>query len=185
MELTKASDGQLRASFSAEELAALHLTYDTLDYNNVETKCAVWQVLAEAKQRFRIDAAGSRLYIRAYPGSEGGCKLCIRLLDGSSDRDAGEDGALAAPESAAVTPVRAVQAYAFTHLEHLIDACRYLSAFSVPDCGLFLDAEERFLLILRSEEPFFALCEFGSPAAPEDARTLLCDRDTVATLSAL
>ncbi|MBQ7365162.1 MAG: adaptor protein MecA [Clostridia bacterium] len=73
-------DKKLKIALQKEELAVYGLTVEGFDYSNVETKKALWQILAKAKSEVGFDAADQALYVEVYPSRRGGCEIFVTKL---------------------------------------------------------------------------------------------------------
>lgn len=80
MELTLISDSKLKVRLTRGELDGFSLTCETLDYDNTETKYALWSILKEAKSQTGFDTARERLYIKVYPQPDGGCDMLVAKI---------------------------------------------------------------------------------------------------------
>ncbi|MBQ8858425.1 MAG: adaptor protein MecA [Clostridia bacterium] len=77
MELIRIGDSKLKIMLTAQDMARYAITPEALDYENTETRRAVWQILDEAKQKTGFDAASDRVLIQVYPSRTGGCELYV------------------------------------------------------------------------------------------------------------
>ena len=70
----------LEVTLSREEMAALDITYEKLDYANTETRRVLWTVLDEAESVLgcSFDLSG-KMRIEARPNADGGCILDFTL----------------------------------------------------------------------------------------------------------
>ena len=70
----------LEITLSREEMAALDITYEKLDYSNTETRRVLWTVLDEAESVLgcSFDLSG-KMRIEARPNADGGCILDFTL----------------------------------------------------------------------------------------------------------
>ncbi len=156
MELIRISDSKLKIMLSAEDMAHYAITPEVLNYENTETRRAVWQILDEAKQQTGFDAASDRVLIQVYPSRAGGCELYItKILTPAA-------GNL----SPAERPSRAegrIGVYAFSALGELLASCRQLlrSGYSAESAA-YTGEDGRYYLILR-EKTGEGLC--GAPPA--------------------
>lgn len=71
----------IEIKLSREELHALDITYERLDYANIETRRVLWTVLDEARAQLgrEIDLS-SKMLIEAQSDGDGGCILDFTLL---------------------------------------------------------------------------------------------------------
>lgn len=81
----------IEIKLSREELNALDITYDKLDYANIETRRVLWTVLDEARLQLgsAIDLSGKML-IEAQSDGAGGCILDFTLLPVGNERSRGK-----------------------------------------------------------------------------------------------
>lgn len=80
MDFIKIHDKKLKIALDASELSRLGLAVSELDYKNVETKRALWQMLGDAKRKCGFDASGESLYVEVYPSRSGGCEIFVTCL---------------------------------------------------------------------------------------------------------
>ncbi len=67
---------QITVALTPHDLSDLDITYEELDYSNIETRRVIWTILDEAKKQLgsSIDTDG-RLLIEVSPLDNGGCLL--------------------------------------------------------------------------------------------------------------
>ncbi|MDR2525597.1 MAG: adaptor protein MecA [Oscillospiraceae bacterium] len=71
---------------SAEDLAALDITYDALDYASIETRRVIWIILDRVRETTGCDIDPSgQLLIDAMPRPTGGCILFFTLRGGCAE----------------------------------------------------------------------------------------------------
>lgn len=78
MELIQISDNALKVSLTREDMEYYDIEFEMLDYENTETRRAIWNILDEAKRSLGFEAARDSLYIQAYRSKCGGCELFVR-----------------------------------------------------------------------------------------------------------
>jgi negative regulator of genetic competence, sporulation and motility len=182
------------------------LTCEKLDYDNTETRKAIWSILDFAKQETGFDAAIGKIRIEVYPEKSGGCAIYITKLR-SSDLPSHEPmNETIAKTSAPSEKTTAV--YQFKDTDALIRVCRCLAHrgyteesyafFDFPEKGVvryFLQITEtlppslkkarylrenlfieEFGIRLESEESVFYLHERASA---------ICKKNAVQTLAKL
>lgn len=162
MELIKISDTKLKIMLTAEDMAHYAIASEALNYENTETRRAVWQILDEAKHRTGFDAASDRVLIQAYPSRTGGCELYITKIPGSvgaSERKMDAQGR--------------VRMYALSSLADLISLCHALFAsdfsgesevYAVPDEGYYLALREDGKKDAKAPT-YYPAQEFGDPVS--------------------
>lgn len=191
MELIKISDTKLKIMLTAEDMAHYAIASEALNYENTETRRAVWQILDEAKHRTGFDAASDRVLIQAYPCRTGGCELYITKITGITEP----------PEKRSVAE-RRVRLFSFASLADLIAACKcLLAADRNGESAAYAVGRERYYLVLRGElggearvpPPYHPAQEFGEAVSAASARLAyikehaecLCGVDAVTRLAAL
>ncbi len=195
MELIRISDSKLKIMLSAEDMAHYAITPEIMNYENTETRRAVWQILDEAKQETGFDAAGDRVLIQVYPSRSGGCELYVTKILPPVPYEKKED-------------VRAkgdgrIGLYRFGELAHLVYACRQLLRGGYNgESAAYTGEEGSYYLVMRekSGEGLLATSPAYNPAEEYGERlpgghgrlayikeyaTCLCSAQAVEMLSAL
>lgn len=80
MELLQINKNKLKITLSIRDLEEFDLTVSTLDYNTTKTRKAIWEIFDRAKNQVGFDAAKSKLKIKVYPLSDGGCDMYVSKL---------------------------------------------------------------------------------------------------------
>ncbi len=115
MELLRIGESKLKVTLSSEDMERYSLDGDSMDYDNTETRSAVWQILDEAKHKTGFDAGGEKIFVQVYPARGGGCEMYVTKLEAEQK------------DMAPVSLVRGVKSiYRFATLNLLIDVCRRL-----------------------------------------------------------
>ena len=80
-------DEKIIVALSNEDMHELDITYDEMDYSNIETRRVIWTILDEARQSLgrAIDTEG-RLLIEVTPGENGGCVMYFTAMP-QTDRE--------------------------------------------------------------------------------------------------
>ena len=81
MEFIKIHERKLKIALEKGELSRFGLAPADIDYEKVETKRALWQMLEEAKRSCGFDASGRSLYVEVYPSRTGACEIFVSCLD--------------------------------------------------------------------------------------------------------
>lgn len=141
MELIRISDSKLKVMLNAQDMAHYAITCEAINYENTETRRAIWEILDEAKQRTGFDAASDRIFIQVYPSREGGCELYITKLG----------GVCAASLS---SPARECYGlYRFAHLADLLRVCHILRCSDYYGTSAAYTVGEEYYLCLRELAP--------------------------------
>lgn len=175
MELMQIGADALKVTLTREDMIYYAIEFERLDYENTETRRAIWDILDEAKRQIGFEAARDKLYIQVFKGSEGGCELFVRRAQSR--------------ETAAKTPLL----FRFDGLSDLLAACARLeNCRYAGDSTAYAGDGGGFYLLLRpadDEKRCEFLTELGRklPFSPgylgEHARPI-CDR-AVHALAAL
>ena len=118
-------EDKLKVLLTPFDMMKYELTCEKLDYDNTETRKAIWSILDFAKQETGFDAAIGKIRIEVYPEKSGGCAIYITKLRSSdlpSHEPMNETIAKATPASGKTTVV-----YQFKETDSLIRVCRFLS----------------------------------------------------------
>lgn len=172
MELIQIGEDALKVTLTREDMQRYDIAFERLDYENTETRHAIWDILEEAKRTLGFEAARDRLYIQVFAGSEGGCELFVRRAES-------ENASSSLPK---------LFRFPSTHL--LLAACKALahSGFFGESRAYHGDDDCFYLALAVREAPKF-LTELGESlpyggAFLSEHSILLCE-SAVATLGSL
>ncbi|MDR1734969.1 MAG: adaptor protein MecA [Oscillospiraceae bacterium] len=174
MRIEAISRRKIIVELGEEDLSALDITYDDLDYSSIETRRVIWVILDRVRETTGCDIDPSgQLLIDAMPSPAGGCILFFTLRGGCSEPfTAGE-----LPERILRKQDQLTIAFDFTGIDALLDCANaYAESFkedSVRLCGdseLYRKKTKYRLLLIPAQEPtvvktFFS--EYGSCAGEE------------------
>ena len=125
MELCLIRKDKLKVCLTPFDMVRYDLTCEKLDYENTETRRAVWSILDFAKHETGFDAADGKIRIQAYPERNGGCELFITKLP-EAELPSGNEMTASKELPPTVKEVCAV--YRFDDADALVSACHFLSA---------------------------------------------------------
>ena len=156
MELNLIREDKLKVLLTPFDMMKYELTCEKLDYDNTETRKAIWSILDFAKQETGFDAAIGKIRIEVYPEKSGGCAIYITKLKSSelpSHEPMNETIAKTTPPSGKITVV-----YQFKETDSLIRVCRFLSHRGYRDeSSAFFETLEkgelRYFLEIRESVP--------------------------------
>lgn len=147
--MTLLDKGKLKICLTPFDMVHYDLTCEKIDYDNTETRRALWEMFDEAKHRTGFDAADGRICIRVYPEKSGGCEIYITKI---GDKISPSENDMSYTAKDAVTPqfARAPAVYSFSSLEDILSACRCLraSGYSGESSAFFDDAPKIADIIL-------------------------------------
>ena len=81
MKIEADGEEKIAVTLSDEDMQKLDITYDEMDYSNIETRRVIWTILDEAKRVLgkSINTDG-RLLIQVSPADNGGCLMLFTQL---------------------------------------------------------------------------------------------------------
>ena len=126
LELNLIKEDKLKVILTPFDMIKYELTCDKIDYDNTETRKAVWSILDYAKHETGFDAAAGRIFIQVYPEKNGGCEIYITKLQKNElpsavgMNDNSEKAAIAVPKEVAAV-------YQFEDAENLMRVCKFLA----------------------------------------------------------
>ena len=130
---------------------------DKIDYDNTETRKAVWSILDYAKHETGFDAATGRICIQVYPEKNGGCEIYITKLQKNELPSAGNMN-YTNEKTAAVVPKVVCAVYQFEDSENLMRVCKFLArrGYSAKS-GAFVEQlphqKHRYFLLIFENAP--------------------------------
>lgn len=203
LELHRIGEEKLKVILSPFDMMKYNLTCEKLDYENTETRKALWNILDEAKHETGFDAAQGRICIEVFPEKNGGCVIYISKLKKNGTAETGSI------ELMKDIPAQTLAVYRFEEAEALVRVCRILSqrgyamqsrAFCEPDAvrhdRYYLELGERPLAFSGKKAKYFRdnlfISEFGSRIDADGASAFLtehcvtlCQENAVAVLAPL
>ncbi|MBQ4103359.1 MAG: adaptor protein MecA [Clostridia bacterium] len=84
MKIEAISDEKILVALSDKDMDELGITYDEMDYSNIETRRVIWTILDEAKHSLGkpLDTEG-KILIEVTPSDDGGCIMCFTAMPGA------------------------------------------------------------------------------------------------------
>ena len=81
MKIEAISDEKILVALSDKDMDELQITYDEMDYSNIETRRVIWTILDEAKRSLGkpLDTDG-KILIEVTPSDDGGCIMCFTSM---------------------------------------------------------------------------------------------------------
>lgn len=81
MKIEAIGDEKILVALSDKDMNELDITYDEMDYSNIETRRVIWTILDEAKRHLGkpLDTDG-RILIEVTPSDDGGCLMCFTAM---------------------------------------------------------------------------------------------------------
>lgn len=205
MEMKLIGSEHLRICLSPFDMVHYDLTCETIDYENTETRRALWDMFDEAKHRTGFDAASGKISIKVYPEKSGGCEIYITKLNNNVSPPETD---MKTAENEYAVPVLSYTVYGFPGLDALLSACKclFLSGYT-GDSKAYADTENtgmtKFYLLVsekcprplgklsyRADNSF--ICEFGKRIECDEPEAYfyehcneICSKNAVEILSKL
>ena len=81
MKIEADGEEKIAVTLSHEDMHELDITYDEMDYSNIETRRVIWTVLDEAKRVLgKTVNTDGRLLVQVSPADDGGCLMLFTQL---------------------------------------------------------------------------------------------------------
>ena len=166
MELNLIREDKLKVLLTPFDMMKYELTCEKLDYDNTETRKAIWSILDHAKRETGFNAAIGKIRIDVYPEKSGGCTIYITKL---------KNGELASHETMneqaevkTVPPAgKTTAVYEFGSADDLIRVCRFLSHRGYED-----ESKAFFEFLEKGEIRYFLQIRESPTASLKKARYL-------------
>ena len=157
MEMTLLETGKLKICLTPFDMVKYDLTCDKIDYDNTETRRALWVMLDEAKHKTGFDAASGRICIKVYPEKSGGCEIYITKLERGIPE-------LPSKEMAYTQSIKTDSVYYFSSLDRLLSACAALAenGYNAESAAFFTTEKGKYTYYLKISESSPAI--YGRPA---------------------
>ena len=82
MKIKAQTDNRISIELTKNDMEQLGITYDELDYSNIETRRVLWTLLDEAGHSLgKSISLADKMMIEAVPDSAGGCVLYFTVID--------------------------------------------------------------------------------------------------------
>ena len=173
MEYILISESKLKIICEAEDLAAVDLCAESLEYSDGDTRKFLEDILEYAKQNLGFETKQHRILVQLYPSSDGGCEIFIHRL-GLLEKSSQPEGT-ATQKPIKSPPKKSEKIFFFYELSHLLEVCKRLSlkeyegkssAFYIAQKGYFLSLEvscelDEYKIFILDEYSF--LTEYGEP----------------------
>lgn len=84
MKIELQNEDKIVVELTSSDLKTLDITYEDMDYSNIETRRVIWTLLDEARRVLGKDInTAERMLIEALPSDNGGCILYFTVLPAS------------------------------------------------------------------------------------------------------
>ena len=87
MKIKAQTDNRICIELTHEDMIELDITYEELDYSNIETRRVLWTLLDEARLKLgRNISLTQKMLIEAIPDDNGGCTIYFTVTDESANK---------------------------------------------------------------------------------------------------
>lgn len=143
MKIESPNASKIIVELSIEDMTRLDITYDELDYSNIDTRRVIWTILAKARKHLGrdIDPSG-KMTVETLPSAEGGCVILFTVPE-----DDDEKRKKLPIKMCSENPV-----YEFSNIDDVIDLYSCLKQTELSDClkaGLYFDGKKKYRLIFE------------------------------------
>lgn len=91
MKIELHNEDKIVVQLTSMDLKTLDITYEDMDYANIETRRVIWTLLDEARRVLGKDISTTeRMLIEALPSEDGGCVLYFTVLPSSGCENSGK-----------------------------------------------------------------------------------------------
>ena len=173
MEYILISESKLKIICEADELSALGLSAESLEYSDGDTRKFLEDILEYAKQSLGFETKQHRILVQLYPASDGGCEIFINRLGPLEKSLQSEEKS--SKKLTKDSAKKSEKIFFFYKLSDLLEVCKRLSlkeyegkssAFYISQRGYFLALElscelEEYRIFMLDEYSF--ITEYGEP----------------------
>ena len=142
MKIDSPNKNKIIVELTDEDMLSLDITYDELDYSNIETRRVIWTILAKARKSLGrdIDPSG-KIVIETLPSRTGGCMILFTVSDKTEARKS----------NLPVRLSRESAVYELDSIDNVIDLYNSIkSSYDFPlSAELYSDKSGKFRIITR------------------------------------
>ncbi len=146
MNIETPQDGKIVVELSKEDMTELDISYEKMDYSNIETRRVIWTILDKARRELHrdIDPSG-RMLIEAMPKPTGGCVICFTVPSKEIKSASFHNMVRTKNDVTSVT-------YEFDSLENLTECAKRLKKnyIGLKSSLFFLDGQYRMTVACRN-----------------------------------
>ena len=116
MDIQPISNNKFIVGLTCDEMKDLDITYEDMDYSNIETRRVIWTILDTVRRDTGrdVDPSGN-LMIEAAPDTDGGCLLMFTVASGRNKKS-----------ETVVLKANATRIFEFENVDNLLDFLRFL-----------------------------------------------------------
>ena len=146
MKINSPNKAKIIVELSHEDMIELDITYEKMNYSNIETRRVIWTILDKARLELKrdIDPSG-KLTIETIPLDKGGCVIFFTIND--------------IPETVRKDIMKREEVYEFDSLDNVIDLFSSLKD-TILLGDLYSDNQGKFRLITPFNEKLITKIKF-------------------------
>lgn len=116
MDIQPISSNKFIVGLTLDDMIELDITYDEMDYSNIETRRVIWTILDTVRKDTGrdVDPSGN-LMIEAAPDPDGGCLLMFTVASGRNKKS-----------ETVVLKANATRIFEFENVDNLLDFLRFM-----------------------------------------------------------
>ena len=175
MKIVSPQENKIVVELTNADMTELDITYEEMDYGNIETRRVIWTILDRARAVLRRDIDPSeKMLIETVPTEEGGCVLYFTVLGRTLHLSGSRSGMRMRKDRASLT-------YMFRSLSDLTACAAQLRSIrTVPFCSDLYRIGSGYCLRIQIELPCrnvrALLSEYGERCADGGMQTAyLCE----------
>lgn len=116
MDIQPISNNKFIVGLTCDEMKDLDITYEDMDYSNIETRRVIWTILDTVRRDTGRDVDPSvNLMIEAAPDTDGGCLLMFTVASGPNKKS-----------ETVISKANPTRIYEFENLDNMLDFLRFL-----------------------------------------------------------
>ena len=141
MNIHSVNKNKFIVELSAEDMSELDITYEEMDYSDIETRRVIWTILDRVRESTGrdVDPSGN-LLIEAAADAEGGGILCFTVPN--------ERRITAAVKEPAISKTGNAVVYEFDGADSLLDMIKTVGKENLPAANSLYKSKSRYRLVL-------------------------------------
>lgn len=174
MEIQAGTGGKICVTLTKKDLQDLDITYEELDYSNIETRRVIWTILDQARKVLgKSITLDNKLLINAMPANDGGC--CLEFTQLTQEVNKSQRKAVLKKEDEPIL-------FCSFDLNAFLDCIKQvrLDAPRVREVSSYIYENNYYIIIYPqpqlSKGLLFQLCEYGNTCpASQKAIADICE----------
>ncbi|MEG0570484.1 MAG: adaptor protein MecA [Oscillospiraceae bacterium] len=81
MQIELIDENTVKVIISKSDMSDFKITYEEMDYKNVQTKKIISKAIEKIKSETALDITSSKLFVEAFPYIDGGCILYMNVIE--------------------------------------------------------------------------------------------------------